>query len=343
VQFERRHRRVGRLEGLLKGMIDMQRPVEEVRVPAVLPRLLHTVHSRGECLCDRCGVVNDDSVAGLSLRAKRRADKGMESVEVALAASRSGEHEGQLDGFVLGMQQDAEQIENLLGCSYAARENDNPVCDTNECLEALLHVRQDHQLVDYGIGRFRGNDRRLREAQVSAALESLFGMAEGGALHWALHRTCAAAGADVEFVQTESVTHRLRIVVLETADRMASPANDDARRNMGAKHLSVAKNVEYGIGNSPRRTQIETIAREYGLVRIEQVAKDGKQVLLDPANHLPVDERRRRRVLKFKCDPAFLAHDGHCETFVTAQNLADIVFFRTGVQHRQRTLAPQVV
>jgi hypothetical protein len=69
-----------------------------------------------------------------------------------------------LDAGPVKMTQDAEQIENLLGGADAAGEHDDRVGHSHERLEPLLHVRQDHELVDDRVRGFGRDDRRLGEA-----------------------------------------------------------------------------------------------------------------------------------------------------------------------------------
>src|SRR5690625_628391 len=89
------------------------------------------------------------------------------------------------------MQQNAQNIENLLGGTSAAGKDHNTVPGTHESLEALFDVGHDHQLVDNRVGRFGGDDARLTDTQIPAVVHSLFGVANGGAFHGAFH--CAGA------------------------------------------------------------------------------------------------------------------------------------------------------
>ena len=69
---------------------------------------------------------------------------------------------------------------------------------THECFQALLHVRQDDELADDGVGRFRCDDARLGHADVAPAIDPLLPVPDGGALHRTLHGARTAAGAHVE-------------------------------------------------------------------------------------------------------------------------------------------------
>src|SRR5690625_6542623 len=76
---------------------------------------------------------------------------------------------------VIRMQQNAQNIENLLGGTSAAGKDHNTVPGTHESLEALFDVGHDHQLVDNRVGRFGGDDARLADTQIPASVHSTLG------------------------------------------------------------------------------------------------------------------------------------------------------------------------
>ena len=67
------------------------------------------------------------------------------------------------------VEQDAQQVEDLLGRAHAAREHHDAMRQAHEGLQALFDVRHDHQLVDDRVRRFGGDDAGLGDADVAAA------------------------------------------------------------------------------------------------------------------------------------------------------------------------------
>ena len=61
---------------------------------------------------------------------------------VLLAAARSGKHDWKRLRLVLRVEQDADEIQDLLGRAGATREHDDAVADADERLETLLDVRE---------------------------------------------------------------------------------------------------------------------------------------------------------------------------------------------------------
>jgi hypothetical protein len=133
------------------------------------------------------------------------ADEAVDLLEVFARRRGAGEDQRERHLHIVRMQQDAEDVQDFLGGAGAAREHDDAVAGAHEGFQALLDVRHDHQVVDDRVRRLGGDDARLRDAEVAAALQALLGVADGGALHRALHRARAAAGADIQFAQAELV------------------------------------------------------------------------------------------------------------------------------------------
>ncbi len=168
-------------------------------------------------------------------------------------------------------------------------------------------------------------------------------MADRCAFHRPFHGARAAPRADVETLEPEGVADDLGVVVLFPLDCVAAPTHDQARLLVGSQHPSVAQDVEHGIRDSARAREIEARIVQDVVVRIEKVAEHGEQVLADAADHLRPHERDVRRVLELERDAALVLHDGDAEVLVTAQDLADVVVLSAGVEHGQRTLAPELV
>ena len=107
---------------------------------------------------DLLRVVDDDAIALLRRFTQGRADKLMQLLQVGGGAAWPGHDEREGDVLVIRVHEDAEEIQQLLGCARAAGEDDDAVADADEGLQALLDVRQDHQLIDDRVGRFGGDD-----------------------------------------------------------------------------------------------------------------------------------------------------------------------------------------
>jgi hypothetical protein len=68
------------------------------------------------------------------------------------------------------VQLDTEQEQDFLGRADTAGEHQDAVGDAHKGLQALLDIREDHQLADNGVRRLRGNDAGLGDADVAAVL-----------------------------------------------------------------------------------------------------------------------------------------------------------------------------
>ena len=101
--------------------------------------------------------------------------------------------------------------------------------------------------------------------------------------------------------------------------------------------------MEHGVRDPFGAREVEARAVQHVVVRVQQVAQHGEQVLANSANHLRSDERDVGRVLELERDAAFVLHDGDTEVLVAAQDLPNVVVGRARVQHGQRALAPQLV
>ena len=180
--------------------------------------------------------------------------------KVVLAVRRAGEHHRERHGAVRRIEQDAEQIQDLLRRTGAARKNDDAVTHTHERFQPLLDIRHDDQLADDRIGRLGGDDAGLGDAEVAAVDDALLRMADGRAFHRTLHRAGTAARAHVEAAQAELVAHFLRVVVLEAPDGMPAPAHHEIGPHLRLEHPRVAQDVKYGVGDARRGRQIEAPA-----------------------------------------------------------------------------------
>src|SRR5690606_17437388 len=114
----------------------------------------------------------------------------------------------------------------------------------DEGLKALLDVRQDLQLVDDGVGRVSGDDRRLGPPDIASFTVTLLGMADGGPLHRALHGAGTTARADVQTAQSQLVAYAFAVQVFLTADGVTAPAHDEAWRDTRAQQGGIAQHIE---------------------------------------------------------------------------------------------------
>jgi hypothetical protein len=143
--------------------------------------------------------------------------------------------------------------------------------------------------------------------------------------------------------QPEFVAYFFRVVVFEAANRMAAPANHQIRPHLQFQHPRVAQDVKYGVGNARRRIQIKSAALNDFVRDEHHIAQHGEQMILETADHHPVDERGRRRILDLELDAPSLAHDAQLEIAVLFEYDPCIVDIAAGIQDRQRALAKQRV
>ena len=99
---------------------------------------------------------------------ERALDEAADLLEIAGARARPGQHHRQRLAGVGRIEQQAEQIQNLLGRADAAGEDDDAVRQTHERLEPLLDVRHDDQLIDDRVRRLGGDDAGLGDADEAA-------------------------------------------------------------------------------------------------------------------------------------------------------------------------------
>jgi hypothetical protein len=191
------------------------------------------------------------------------------------------------------------------GGADAAGEHDDAVADADEGLQALLDVRHDHQVVDDRVRRLGGDDARLGQADVARHGAALLGMGDGGALHRALHRARAAAGADVQAAQAQLVAHLLGVQVFVARDRVAAPAHHQVRVTR-VEDARIAQQAEHRVGDALGRLQLGRVGRAHLDGHVGQVAHDGEQQFGDTADDLAVDEGHRRCVDQVDAHAAIL-------------------------------------
>ena len=343
VQRQVAHVLVRGTERLLEFRVDLQAPVEVVRVAARLAELAHLADPLLHLARHRIRVVDDDLVAPLRRLAQGQADELVDLFEVFARRRRPCKHERERLFRVVRVEQDAEDVQDLFRRAGAAREHDDAVARAHEGFQALLDVRHDHEVVDDRVRRLGRDDARLRDAEIAAALQALLGVADGGALHRALHRTRAAARADIEFAQAELVAHVLRVVVLDAVDRVPAPAHDEVRIALRLDHVGVAQDVEDGVRDALGAREVEARIVRHLEVHVDDVAQDREQVLVDTLDHLAVHEGVGRRAADVELDAAFTLDDLDVEVLVAFEQLLAVVDRTAGVEHRQRAFAEDLV
>ena len=93
----------------------------------------------------------------------------------------------------------------------------------------------------------------------------------------------------------------------------------------------------------PGSLEVDRAVLEHLAMQVEDVAQHREQVLLDAADHLAVDERRRRRVAQLELHAPGLAHDADIEVRVALEDRARVVGLAAAVQHRERAAAEERV
>ena len=106
----------------------------------------HCLHAAHHVTPDFGRVVDDDGEAAQRLLAERADDEAAHVLEIGGAVARAGEHHGKGLLAVGGIQQDADQVQDLLRGAGAARKNDDAVREPDEGFEAFLDVRHDRQV-----------------------------------------------------------------------------------------------------------------------------------------------------------------------------------------------------
>ena len=150
-----------------------------------------------------------------------------------------------------------------------------------------------------------------------------------------------AAGADVQTAQSHLVADLLRVLVLLGPDRVTAPANDQIRARLVIEHARIAQDVEDRIGHRSGVGKVEAAAGNDFVRDEHHVAQHRKQVLLDAADHLAIDEGRCRGIAHLELDAPGLPQDLNVEIPIAIEDLLGIVGVRAAVEHRQRALAKQ--
>src|SRR6185312_3084194 len=343
IERERAHRLVRDLERPLKLRLDREQPVEVVGIAALLAKLAHGFDAAHHAAGDLGGIVDDDGEALGRRLAERAGDEAADVLEIRGALARTGENDRQRLILVRGIENDPEEVQDFLGRARAAGEHHDAMREAHEGLEALLDVRHDDQLVDDRIRRLGRDDARLRDADITAVLDPLLRVADGRALHRALHGARSAARAYVEAPEAHLITDALAVLVLLGADRVSAPADHQIRPRLVVEEPGIAQYVEHRVGDVRGAAEVEAAARNDLVGDEYHVAQHGEEMLLDAADHLAVDEGGARSVVHLELDAPRVAHDADVEVAVAVEDLLGIVSGRAAVEHRQRAFAKERV
>ena len=250
VNLQSSHVLVSRLEGELEGVLDIELPVEEEGVVLVFAVLRDFLHARIHGACDFDRIIDDDSVLVLGLGTKRGRDEVVDLAEVGLRFLRPGQYQRKWNFRVCRIQQYAKDVQDLFGGADAAGEHHDAMPEPDECLQALLNVRHDDQLIDNRVGRFCRDDSRLGNAHVSVEVAALLAVRDGCALHRALHRAGTTSGADVHSAQAQFIANLLGVLVFDPIDGVTTPADDQIGFQSSLHCARVAEDREHGLGDA---------------------------------------------------------------------------------------------
>ena len=320
----------------------LQAPVEVERVLLFDPRLAHLANAGAHFPRHRGRVADDDLVARGRRLAQGQAQELVDLFEVGRGGLGAGEDQRQRLVGVLLAQQQAQQVQDLLGRAHPAGEHDDAVAQPHEGLQPLLDVRHDDQLVDDRVGRLGGDDPRLGDADIARAALALLGVGDVGALHRPLHRARSAAGADVQRAQPQLVADLLGVQVLVARDRVPAPAHHQVGVP-GLERARVAQQAEHRVGDPVRTVQVGAAALAQLDRRPGQVAHGGEQQLGHAADDLAVDEGHRRRIDQVDAHAAVALHHLDVEIRVQVARRARVVAGAATGEHRQRAAAQQLV
>src|SRR5471032_2736768 len=209
-----------------------------------------------------------------------------------------------------------------------------------EAFEAFFDVRQDHQFVDDRVRRFGGDDARLGQAQVAAAMDALLGVGDGGAFHRAFHHARAATGADVEAAQSEFVADFLGVFVFFGVDRVAAPAHDDLRLDTGAQGAGVAQQVENVVADALRVTEVDALAVEF-VFGVDDVAQGAEKHFPGAGDHFAIDEGVGRGIEQFQAYATVLLVNTDFEVLVGFEAGLGVINVGAGVENGQGALAKE--
>ncbi len=124
---------------------------------------------------------------------------------------------------------------------------------------------------------------------------------------------------------------------------MAAPADDQVGVGAGLDHLGIAQDGKDHVGDVGRIGQIDLTVRFELVGDIKDIAQYREEVLLNAANDLAIDEGVFRRVEQLEFDPALAPDHVNIKRFETLKYLFGAIGVAARVEHRQRTVAKQLI
>ena len=337
---------MGRIKRHLQVRRDANRPVKAIGVIGLATALFHQRHRFFHLPRHFRRIVDDDPIVTTGGLAQSMGDKLVQHAEVVGALFRSGEDQRQHLRFVLRMHQNTQQIEQLFGSADAAREDNDPVGDAHEGFQTLFDIRHDDQFVDQRVRRFCGNDGRFGHADKAAVFVALLRVADGGAFHRGLHRARPAAGADVQFAQSQLRTDAAGVEIFVFINGVTAPADDHVRCFADVQRAGVAQDRKHQVGDMDRTFQIE-VREANGIVDLavneQDIAQHGEQVGLQGTDNTPVNESFFRRVDQFQLHATFATQHVNIEVFKTGEQLLAVIGQAPRVKHSKRAVAKELI
>ncbi|MNS63155.1 hypothetical protein D3C72_962420 [compost metagenome] len=208
-------------------------------------------------------------------------DKLVQHAEVIGTLFWPGQDKRQDLIFIRRVHQNTQQIKQLFRRSDAAREDNDPVCDTHEGFETFLDIRHDDQLIHQRV-RWLGRDNgRLRHTNETAFFIALLRVADRCAFHWRFHRARTTTGADIQFAQAELGAYAACVEVFSFVNGVAAPADNHVRCLANVQGASITQNGKDQVGHVCRAFQIKVLEAP-GIVNLsvnkQDVAQHGEQV-----------------------------------------------------------------
>jgi hypothetical protein len=117
---------------------------------------------------------------------------------------------------------------------------------------------------------------------------------------------------------------------------MPAPADHDVRPYARHQQPRVAQHAIDRVGDALRLAQLEAAVLVDLAVDVQDVAQHREEVLLDAADHAPVDECTRGRVVQLELHAPGLAQDGDLEVGVAVENRPRVVRLAAAVEHGER-------
>ena len=193
---------------------------------------------------------------------------------------------------------------------------------------------------------FGGNEGRFGHADKAAVFVALLRVADGGAFHRGLHCARPAAGADVQFAQSQLRTDAAGVEIFVFINGVTAPADDHVRCFADVQRAGVAQDRKHQVGDMDRTFQIE-VREANGIVDLavneQDIAQHGEQVGLQGTDNTPVNESLFRRVDQFQLHATFATQHVNIEVFKTGEQLLAVIGQAPRVEHSKRAVAKELI